>query len=67
MNIKKVKGRHSPSWISGGLDSQFIFNSLSFMPEILKPLLETSFLGELGKFYRQFDKTGKNVSNSNTS
>lgn len=67
MNIKKVKGRHSPSWISGGLDSQYIFSSLSFMPEIFKPLLETPFLGELGKFYRQFDETGENVSNSNTS
>lgn len=67
MNIKKVKGRNSPSWISGGLDSQFIFSSLSFMPEIFKPLLETPFWGELCKFYRQFDETGKNVSNSNTS
>lgn len=67
MNIKKVKGRHSPSWISGGLDSQFIFSSLSFMPEIFKPLLETTFFWELGKFYRQFDETGENVSNSNTS
>lgn len=67
MNIKKVKGRHSPSWISGGLDSQFIFSSLSFIPDIFKPHLETTFLGELGKFYRQFDETGENVSNSNTS
>lgn len=37
------------------------------MPEIFKPLLETPYFGELGKFYRQFDETGGKVSNSNTS